>query len=84
MTTKFDYSASAELYFSKTFARKRTMSYRRFDSAAAAIEFAVEELGAAALQLATLEVEEERFERGAIRRLYDAPDYPLVRNAAVA
>ena len=80
----FDYSAPAELFYNGSFRSNRKMSYRRFPTAAEAIAFAVEELGAAAIGFTTLVVDEERFERGQIRRLYDAPDYPLSRAAAVA
>ena len=83
MLPAFDYSAPAELFFSSS-ARNRRMTYRRFASAAEAIEFAVEELDAAALNFATLEVDEERFERQAIRRLYDDPAYPRLRHTADA
>jgi hypothetical protein len=80
----FDYSAPAELFYNGSSRSNRKMSYRRFPTAAEAIAFAVEELGAAAIGFATLVVDEDRFERRQIRRLYDAPDYPLIRAAAVA
>lgn len=79
----FDYTASAELYFGAP-AHNRKMNYRRFDAAADAIAFAMEELDSAALNFATLEVDEERFDRHAMRRLYEAADYPRVREAAGA
>ena len=60
------------------------MFYRHFDTAAETIGFAVEALDVAALQQASLEGAEERFERSEIRRLYDAADYPLSRNNAAA
>jgi hypothetical protein len=58
------------------------MSFRHFDTAALAISFAVEELGAVALRDTLLEVDEQRFGREEIRFLYDAADYPLRRVAA--
>ena len=48
------------------------MTYRRFDSAADAIAFAIEELDPASLNFATLAVDEVRFDRHAIRQLYEA------------
>lgn len=84
MSAEFDYSAPAELFFNRTAKRNVKMSYRRFATAAEALRFAVEDLGRGTLNFATLEVNEARFERGAIVRLYDAPGYPFVRNAVAA
>jgi hypothetical protein len=81
--THFDYAASAELFFGAPM-RSRKMSYRRFDTAADAIAFAIEELDPASLNFATLEVDEVRFDRHAIRRLYEGPEYPKLREKAVA
>ena len=81
--TDFDYAASAELFFGAP-ARSRKMSYRRFDTAADAIAFAIEELDPASLNFATLEVDEVRFDRHAIRRLYEGPEYPRLREKADA
>jgi hypothetical protein len=47
-----------------------------------AIRFAIEELPPELLLGAYLEVEEERFDGNAIRRLYESLDYPLPRSAA--
>jgi|LNFM01.1.fsa_nt_gb hypothetical protein len=81
--THFDYAASAELFFGAP-ARNRKMSYRRFDTAVDAIAFAIEELDPASLNFATLEVNEVRFDRHAIRRLYEAAEYPRPRETADA
>jgi hypothetical protein len=83
MTSGFDYAASADLFFGAP-SRNRKMNYRRFDSAADAIAFAIEELDSVSLNCATLEVEEVRFDRHAIRRLYEASEYPYAREAATA
>jgi hypothetical protein len=80
--TKFDYSALAELYPSKSFYKSRTVRYRRFDNAAEALKYAIEEMPAELLRGSMLEVEEERYEGDAIRALYDDPAYPLARNSA--
>jgi hypothetical protein len=74
-----DFNASAELFPSRSRKTRRPMSYRRFDTAAEAIRFAIEELPAALLLGAFLEVDEVRFGGDDIRRLYDSPDYPLPR-----
>jgi hypothetical protein len=76
--TTFDYSAPAELFRRKTKANSRTL-YRRFDTAAAAISFAVEALDD--LPLTTVEVDELRLDGRAIRELYDSRDYPLARKS---
>jgi hypothetical protein len=79
----FDYEAVAELFparnrkFNRQFTR-----YRRFDRAADALRFAIEELPPQSLLGACLEVEEERFDSEAMRRLYDSTDFPLARRAA--
>lgn len=79
----FDYAAPAELYFGAP-ARSRRMTFRRFDTAGEAIAFAIEELDSASLNFATLEVDEARFDRHAIRRLYDAPEHRRLREKANA
>jgi hypothetical protein len=80
----FDYEAVAELFptgsrkFNRQFAR-----YRRFDRAADALRFAIEELPPQLFLGAYLEVEEERFNSNEMRRLYDSAEFPLARRAAV-
>jgi hypothetical protein len=76
----FDYRTEAELF--PTMGRKmrrQPIAYRRFAAAADAIRFAIEELPPEGLVGAYLEVDEERFDGKAIRRLYDSADYPLAR-----
>jgi hypothetical protein len=78
----FDYSTAAELYSTKGRKfRRQPLGYRRFDCAADAIRFAVEEMSSD-LNSVWLEVDEKRFDSRAIRSLYDSAAYPLVRAAA--
>jgi hypothetical protein len=79
---EFDYDAAAELFPSrKQKSRRQPIGYRRFGHAADAIRFAIEELPPECLLGACLEVDEERYNNQAIRRLYDSMDYPLIRSA---
>jgi hypothetical protein len=79
---EFDYDAAAELFPSRKLkSRRRPIGYRRFGHAADAIRFAIEELPPEFLLGACLEVDEERYNNQAIRRLYDSMDYPLTRGA---
>ena len=79
----FDYEAVAELFpaRSRKFNRQFTR-YRRFERAADALRFAIEELPPQLFLGAYLEVDEERFNSNEMRRLYDSTDFPLTRRAA--
>ena len=80
----FDYEAEAELFPARNRKINRQFAgYRRFDSAADALRFAIEELPPQLFQGAYLEVEEERFDSNEMRRLYDSAEFPLARRAAV-
>jgi hypothetical protein len=83
--TEFDYNAAAELFPTRRrIPRRQPLGYRRFDQAAQAIRFAIEDLPADLLNGAYLEVDEERFNSDQIRGLYERPDYPLTRRSARA
>jgi len=76
----FDYAAPAEVFACRSRgASPRPVTYRRFDSGAEAIRFAIEELPSEVLFGTVIEVNEERFEAADIRRLYDSGAYPLQR-----
>jgi len=76
-----NYDAEAELFppRGRNFC-KGPMGYKRFDSAAEAIRFAIEELPPELLRGACLEIEENRFDGSAIRQLYESEAYPLKRH----
>jgi len=79
---EFDYSAPAELFMaSAKSGRKPPVGYRRFESAAAALRFAMEELPAALLVGTVLEVSEDRFDHQGIMALYKRDGYPLARRS---
>jgi len=79
----FNYEAAAELFPARSRKISRQFSgYRRFDRAADAIRFAIEDLPPQSLLGAYLEIEEMRFDSKEMRRLYDSAEFPLARRAA--
>jgi hypothetical protein len=81
MTTKsrFDYSASAELYFGKRTTRFRSIRYLRFETSAEALRYLVEDMPAELLSGAILETEEHRLQGSELTALYHHKAYPLAR-----
>ncbi|KAA0075373.1 hypothetical protein [Tardiphaga sp. P9-11] len=76
----FSYNTAAELFPAAIRKKKRAgFAYRRFDTAAAAVQFAIEELPADSLNGAYLQVDEARFDQSGIRSLYESQDFPLER-----
>ena len=81
----FDYTALAELYLTRSYKRRAgCITYQRFEVAAEAVRFAMEELPSELLLGTYLEVEEERFNGKQIRLLYESKDYPLPRKLPLA
>ena len=79
----FDYNAPAELFPTRSKTHTGNLRYKRFDTAAEALRFAVEEIPAPALMGAFLEVDEARFGAQEIRYLYENA-YPLTRPAILS
>jgi hypothetical protein len=59
------------------------MAYKRFDTAAEAIRFAIENVSPSALRGAYLEVDEARYGLSEIQYLYERVAYPLLRRQIV-
>src|SRR5271169_6839460 len=74
---KFDFDAPAELFPSRNRKIVNKIKYRRFDRAADAIRFAVEELPEPLLLGAYIEIDEERLGHKDIRALYESDTFPL-------
>jgi hypothetical protein len=73
----FDYNAPAELYPGRNRKSAKRVNYRRFETAADAIRFAVEELPELLLLGAWIEINEQRFNHKDIQALYASEQYPL-------
>ncbi|GGA40586.1 hypothetical protein [Pelagibacterium lentulum] len=75
----FNYNATAELYPGKRSKRFRTLRYKRFDSAAEALRYVVEDIPRENLPGTVLEIDEQRFGPEEIAALYQDAAYPLAR-----
>ena len=78
-----NYNAPAELFPSRRYA-KSLARYRRFSTAAEAVQYVIEEMPEAWLNGTFLDVDGTRFEGRQIRALYDAEAYPLGRAKVAA
>jgi hypothetical protein len=76
---RFDYRAPAELFPSRSKKGRGQITYKRFDTAAEAIRFSIEDVSPAALLGAYLELDEERFGFEEMRMLYRDAAFPLQR-----
>lgn len=77
----FDYQRPGELYSRRNLATKPSgLAYRRFDTAAEAIRFAMEVLPSAALGGCIMESDGKRLGVQEVRALYLSGRYPLRRN----
>jgi hypothetical protein len=79
--SKFDYDVPAELFPARNRKTSTKIRYRRFDHAADAIRFAIEDMPPPLLLGAFIEVEDDRLGHKDIRDLYDSADFPLKRAA---
>jgi hypothetical protein len=76
---KFDYAAPADLFPARSRVGHRPVGYRRFDTAAEAIRYVMEEMPSEFLGGTVLEIDSERFDGPGIQRLYASDQYPLAR-----
>ena len=75
----FDYDAAADLFPARSRNGQRPVGYRRFNTAAEAIRYAVEQMPPRFLDGTVLESGDQRLDGLRIRALYDSKDYPLTR-----
>ncbi len=80
--TRFNYTGGAGLYAGHSRVGISGPRYRRFETAAEALRFAVEDMPKSLQRGSLLEIDGARFDHEQIRALYDAPDYPLSRRIA--
>lgn len=81
----FDYGAPAGVFTQMRYGRRGSgAKYRRFDTAAEAIRYAVEEVPAPLLPGITMEVGDETLDHLAIVRLYEDSRFPAARRPAGA
>jgi hypothetical protein len=78
----FDFTAPAELFPSRSKKGRGKVTYKRFDTGAEAVRFAVEGMPEPALLGTYLESDEMRFGKQEIQALYDSAAYPLPRRAS--
>ena len=80
----FDFGAPAELFPARNRKVASKVKYRRFERAAEAVRFAIEELPEALLLGAYIEANERRYGHREIRALYEDQRYPLKKQARAA
>jgi len=78
---RFDYNAPAELYPGRNRKSAKKVSYRRFETAADAIRFAIEELPELLLLGACIEINDQRLNYRDIQALYASDQYPLEKRS---
>lgn len=76
---KFDYTIEAGLFPGKKSLRSQGVRYMRFETAAEAVRFAIEEMPSSQLRGSVIETDQARFDDKQIRMLYDSLDFPLCR-----
>ena len=81
----FNYSGPANLYIAdRRCAGRHSMTYLKFETAAKAICYSIEELPGASLPGTILEANEEKYHHRDISKLDDRSAYPLLRQTREA
>ena len=76
----FDFQAPAEVYAGMARGRGRqAMKYRRFETGAAAVQYAMEKLRPELRSGTVIEAGDDRFTAAEIGTLYESSEYPLPR-----
>ena len=76
---KFDYAAPADLFPARSRVGHRPVGYRRFNSAAEAIRYVMEQMPREFIDGTIMEIDSERIDGVGIQRLYVSDHYPLAR-----
>ena len=80
---QLDYNAPAEFFAGAARGRRGPpFRYRRFDTAAEAIQFAMESVPPPLLVSVSIQVGDDRLEHTHIRKHYEDPAFPLPRPTA--
>ncbi len=72
----FPYGAPAEMFSASSIRRSSRMNYRRFETAAEAIRFVMEDLPAPMQPGTSIQVGDERFGFTEIAELYERVEFP--------
>jgi hypothetical protein len=72
----FNFNAPADLFPARSRTGNRPVGYRRFDTAAEAIRYAIEQMPSEFLDGTVMEVEGRRVDGAGIRNLYENSEYP--------
>jgi hypothetical protein len=75
----FDYDAPADLFLARSRNGQRPVGHRRFNTAAEALRYAVEQMPPQFLDGTVLESGDVRLDGLRTRASYDSKDYPLTR-----
>ncbi len=75
----FDYAAPADLFPARSRVGHRPVGYRRFDTAAEAIRYVMEQMPTEYVDGTIMEIHSARIDGYGIKRLYVSDRYPLPR-----